>query len=345
MKSVSRFEADLLRMLRALLGHAPAEQAVRVMTSRRDRPRCLSRNAVELVQDTLAKGIVLWFAERGWRVETHLRNDAAVAGRLWERTPNEYRRLEFSAASLEWLIWLTSEHPGTSTWEPTAFELTLADEILLAITIDRLADLPAASSLVEQPVFQTQPLPQLLRAGKFGKTHAGSANFLPWLEPDRAWVLEALQRDLADRWAELEFSKWTMSDWRELQKIGKRQLAVIDRFLGAVEQTHRWDLARFLLEAVRKLLPGVLPRSPWFPNLNVNGLRIADRTAVYDSGLLLFHQLQRLQAWEQNARGVSYIDEHYAASQLWKSDWERLRGPAVSTLASEILSRHVAFRV
>lgn len=345
MKTVSSFEADLLRMLRALLGYAPAEQAVRVITKRRERPKCLSRNAVELVRETLAKGIVLWFAERGWRVETYLRNDAAVTGRLWERAPEEKRQLKFSAASLDWLIWLTSEHPGTSTWDPIAFELSLADEILLAITVDRLADLPAASSLVEQPVFHTQPLPQLLRAGAFGKRHAGSSNFLPWLEPDRGWVLEALQRDLADRWAELEFSKWTMSDWRELQKIGNRQHAVIDRFLGAVEQTHRWDLARFLLEAARKLLPSVLPRNPWFPNLNVEGLRIADRTEVYDSGLLLFHQLQRLQTWEQNARGVSYIDEHYAASQLWKSDWERLHGPAVSALATEILSRHVAFRV
>lgn len=345
MKSVSRFEAEMLRLLRALLGHAPAEQALRIIMRNRERPRCLSRNAVELAQDTLSKGVVLWFAESGWRRETFLRNDSAVTGRLWERTPAADRELDFSRASLDWLIWLTASHPGTSTWEPPVETLTTGDEILLAITFDRLADFPAARTLTDQPIFQSRALPQLLWPEHFGRNFAGAVDFFSWFEPDRVWVLEALQNSLVQRWFDMEHAKCSMVEWEELRQHGQRQSAVLERFLGAVEQTHRWDLARFLLVAAIRLLHRVLPRDPWFPNINLSGLRFADRSAVYDAGLLLLRKVSRLESWEQAARGVGYLDDHYAASQLWKSDWERLNGPAVARTAGEILDRHVAFRV
>src|SRR5205823_1688148 len=55
-KMVSRFEANLLRILRFFLKQAPAEQAMKLINDRMDRPKCLSAAAVELVEDSLSKG-------------------------------------------------------------------------------------------------------------------------------------------------------------------------------------------------------------------------------------------------------------------------------------------------
>ena len=74
MKSVSRFEANLLRLLHYFLQQAPVQQALPLLEAKLDRPRCLSRAAVELVQDALAKGIMLLLVRLGgWR-----RHDDAV---------------------------------------------------------------------------------------------------------------------------------------------------------------------------------------------------------------------------------------------------------------------------
>src|SRR6516162_3110461 len=58
MKTVSRFEANLLRILRSFLQRAPLERALPLVMEPSDRPPCLSRAVVELVQDHLRKGCV-----------------------------------------------------------------------------------------------------------------------------------------------------------------------------------------------------------------------------------------------------------------------------------------------
>src|SRR5262249_29787108 len=60
MKAVSRFEYNLLRILHFFLKRLPLEQVRGILVNKFDReqPRCLSRAAVELVQDALAKGCV-----------------------------------------------------------------------------------------------------------------------------------------------------------------------------------------------------------------------------------------------------------------------------------------------
>ena len=64
MKSVSRFEANLLRLLYYFLQQAPVQQALPLLEAKTDRPRCLSRNAVELVKDALGKGCVRLLEDR-----------------------------------------------------------------------------------------------------------------------------------------------------------------------------------------------------------------------------------------------------------------------------------------
>src|SRR5947209_5453334 len=76
-------------------------------------PACLSRPAVRLVKDALAKGCVFLLARRGgWRVERHLRGGRVAEGRLWQRTPPAELGLTFSRHALEFLVWITAARPG-----------------------------------------------------------------------------------------------------------------------------------------------------------------------------------------------------------------------------------------
>src|SRR5262249_52923398 len=127
MRSVSRFEANLLRVLHCVLGRVPVEQALPIVLSATRLPRCLSRDAVALVQEALAKGCVQWLARNGgWRREKHLRGDLSAEGRLWERTPPNDLALRFSRHALAFLLWLTATRPGRGkfAWPAPVEELT-----------------------------------------------------------------------------------------------------------------------------------------------------------------------------------------------------------------------------
>src|SRR5437868_5323801 len=96
-RSVSRFEHNLLWLLRWFLRQAPAQQALPLLDAKLDRPKCLRRPAVELVKDALGKGCVLLLTKLGgWRRERHLRGEEVREGRLWQRTPPQQLGLTFT---------------------------------------------------------------------------------------------------------------------------------------------------------------------------------------------------------------------------------------------------------
>ena len=55
---------------------------------------------------------------------------------------------------------------------------------------------------------------------------------------------------------------------------------------------------------------------------------MGQRAAVSAAAFAFLRIYERLEQWEQQARSVGYFDEGYAASQLWKADWERFGGAA-----------------
>src|SRR5205807_1103010 len=95
--------------------------------------------------------------------------------------------------------------------------------------------------------------------------------------------------------------------------------------------------ARFLLRVLAELLAEGVAAKQWLGSLKNAGPRLADRTATHRAALVLLHQLERLRRWSQQARAVSYFDETYAASQLWKADWEQYQGDALWARAQRIL--------
>ena len=152
MKAVSRFEADLLHLLHAVLGRAPRDEALKIVLQERDRPPCLSRVAVELIQDTLARGCVWRLAREGvWRRARYLRGDRIASGRLWERTPPEELGLRFSGQTLDFLIRLTAYLPGDRPPRSAPYdaEPTVGDSLLHFFAYEALRETPAADPLAE----------------------------------------------------------------------------------------------------------------------------------------------------------------------------------------------------
>jgi hypothetical protein len=339
--SLSRFEANLLRILRYVLRRFPAERATPLIYQSLPRPSCLRRAAVRLVQDTLARGVPLLLARGGgWRRERHLRGGQRVEGRLWERTPPQELALTFSRQALELLLWLTAENPADRKphwWRPNLETLTEGDELLFLYTLGSLSA-PVPAAVLTNVGFANLGLCRLFYPNHFAALPAETAwSMKRWTDGLGACVLEALQTELERRWLDTEQAKGRETSWQALQALGREQGRVLQAFVAAVERAGRLDLARFLLRVLAELLPEGVTAQRWLGALKNAGPRIADRTETHRAALVLLHTLERLRHWSLQARTVSYFDETYAASQLWKADWEQFQGDVLWTRAQRIL--------
>jgi hypothetical protein len=355
--AVSRFEANLVRILRFFLRQVPAEQALPLVDLRATRPNCLSAACVHLVRDSLAKGCVLRLARGGgWRPVRHLRQGEAVAGRLWQRHPVGELALGFTAHALEFLIWVTADRPADprSAWAPPDAELTPADRFLLYLAYDALRGEPQmASAMQGRPVFARNGLIRLAFPEDFtGARMEVPIDFAPWTAGLGATILEALQPELAERWLTTEAGKGQIGDWLRLRGLGQSQERTLAAFCDALEAANRRDLARFLLVVSSELLgamdaPGV-QRSPGYWIGGLQGPlppRLADRIETQRSALAVLRHLDRLRQWDRWGRTIDYYHDDRAAAVLWMSDWERYRGDERTEQAQEILRQVEPLRV
>ena len=105
MRSVSRFESNLLRILHSFLDQSDVSHVLSAIKRPESPPPCLSRDAVELVKQSLRNGTVTLLArEGGWAQSRHLRDDQIREGNLWQRTEPSELGLDFSPHSLDFLI-------------------------------------------------------------------------------------------------------------------------------------------------------------------------------------------------------------------------------------------------
>ncbi|HKB35008.1 MAG TPA: hypothetical protein VKD72_01055 [Gemmataceae bacterium] len=341
MKSVSRFEANLLRLLHYFLQQAPVQQALPLLEARIDRPKCLSRSAVELVQDALAKGCVLLLVRHGgWRRERFLRNEKPVEGRLWERSKPQDLGLSFTRNTLDFLVWVTAKKPTEDKkgWQPPHAALTEGDLLLLYFAYEALRGNDMGTELIRRQPLAAHGLCWLAFPEDFARANVSERpDFGPWTSGLGAAIIEALQPVLADRWVQMEIDKGRLVQWQHMRDLGQAQEKALDGFLAAVEAAGRQDLARFLLQASMRLLTPNATPAMWTGNLRQQAPRLADRAETYRGALAFLRQLPRLQEWERRARSVGYWDEGYAASQLWKADWERFQGDEVTERAQNII--------
>jgi len=339
---VSPFEGKLLRVLHCFLGQVPLEQALPVIAEQSPRPPALSRACVELVQESLAKGCLLYLVRAGgWRRDRFLRNGQPRDGRLWDRSPPEELALTFSRHALEFLIWITAQKTGDTEppLRPPDAELTPADRLLLFLAHEALRDTEAAAPLRAKPAFANHGLLRLAYPDDYAGTSA-EPDFAPWVTGLGAVILEALQPWLAARWTKLVRGQAHVGDWPALAAQGAEEERVLSAFTVAAEKANRPDVTRFILHAAGTLLTSDVQANAFFAGLQGTGpAKLADRLEVHRRALALPRHLERLQAWERRARGVGFLDEDYAVSQLWKSDWERLNGDELTDRARALVKQ------
>jgi hypothetical protein len=344
--TVSRFEYNLLRLLRAVVTNAPAEQTASLVYSKLTAPPCLGRAAVRLAEDTLAKGLVLYLTRAGgWRRERFVRGTGAATGRVWDRVPLDERALTFSQHTLGFLVWLTAEKPAEckEPWDAPPAELTAGDELFLALALDSLRPLADVGPVLSQRAAARQnPLAWLFAPGDFVTGDEPTPpSFEPWTTGTRAAILECLQPVLAARWLAGERSKGQICEWKRMRQQGQAEAATLASFLVACEAAGRPDLARFLLSVAKAILPaGELTPAYWTGGLQGPGpARLADRLATQRAALAVPRQLETLQRWDRQARAVGYFDEGYEASQVWKAEWEAAGGDELTARARRLLEQ------
>jgi hypothetical protein len=337
MKSVSRFEANLLGILQCLLQRAPRQRALQLIGELLPSP-CLSRMAVELIQDHLSKGCVWLLARTGWRRERHLRDSQIQEGRLWARTPPEELALSFSRHSVEFLLWLAvgNSPEEKARWKPAAQDLASGDRLLLYWAFQALRDTEVIKRLRRNECFTGDALCRLAFPEEFAHVET-LPDWNPWTTGVGSCILEALQLPLSERWLQLESEKEQIVDCKRMRDLGRSQERVLRSFGDALTVAQRPDLARFLLRALSLLLRDKPPVRRWIGNLDVRTLRLADRLETYRAALALVKHSEALREWERQARLVSYFEDGYAASQLWKSDWEHFAGEEICEHGRRIL--------
>jgi FtsH ternary system domain X6 len=351
-KSVSRFEANLLRILRFFLKQVPAEQAARLVHERFERPRCLSSDAVYLAKDSLSKGCVLYLARAGgWKRDRFLRTGEPKFGRLWERSPVEKLTLSFSRHALDFLMWVTANRPKEErpVWTTDDSDQTVADRLLFFLAYEAVRpDADAAAALRSSPAFGGNALVWLTHPNDFaGEPQMAVPSFDVWLTEPGSLLLEALQPVLEHRWLEIERTKGQVGNWADLNQQGQVQSRVIEAFAEAVNRAGRRDLVRFLLVVMcRVLTTPDMPPTFWTGGLQGSGPpRLADRLETQRNALSLLRNVERLRSWERDARRSGYLDEDYAASKFWLGEWERFDMTTIADRAQRVLQQVEPLRI
>ena len=346
-KQVSRFEANLLQILQYLLRRGPDAKAFEWIRQTLEPPPCLSPTVVDLVKSTLARGTVaILTRSSGWWKERHLQGEAVVTGRLWERYAPAELGLSFSEAPLEFLIWLTAKNPDAEKlrW-PKIRRQTIGDQLFFYLAYRQSCGPVSRKSwdgkgYFGKMLFVGSPIRMALRWAPTQKTKSIFRHGLRGLAlPFWKHCSRNIRTD-GWKWSEIKGILSTgiaCKNWRAEERT-------LDVFLTSLEQSHRPDLVRFLFPVLHELLPENANVQGWTEKLRATGIRLADCAETYRAALAVVRILGRLKRWRVRWRGVGYFDEHYASSQLWKSEWERWHGETLARRARVLLETVDTFR-
>ncbi|HEY2783694.1 MAG TPA: hypothetical protein VGJ05_01860 [Fimbriiglobus sp.] len=344
-RSLSRFEYNLVRLLHFFLGQLPAEQAQPLLIERRVPPPCLSADCVHLVKDSLAKGCALFLVRAGgWRNDRYLHRGTPVPGRVWQRIPLEDRLLSFSRVVLDFLIWITAEKPSESTkpWTASTTAQTCGDELFFLLVFEAIRSNPTVfPALSDSSIFADNPLCRLAYPADFvSHVKLATPRFEECFSPPRAAILECLQPWLAARWLRVEREAGRETDWARLARRGRAVTAVSDAYLTEAEKHDRRDLARFVLRASSAILTvPEIGADFWSGSLQGEGPpRLQERIDARRAAMAVPGLFETLENWTRSARSVGYFDEGYAASQMWKEDWEAAKGDEAAETAKRVLA-------
>lgn len=336
MKRVAASEFEMLTIARALF-ESPRRRRPAILASllrqTRKLPSGVGPTALELMRDTMAKGVVLALINRGgWRRAPSLQQREVVTGRLWER--HAPPGLHISPFAMELCRWLTSEPLRIGKCAPlTARPVTIADEFVLYLALDLTRRAGCAAGLREQAAVRASALCWLGFADLLGPGAGQSASFppadisvyafAPWTSGAGAMFLESLQWDLAERWVRAERDKSRLAEPARLIALGRIQDAVLRAYFGAIQGAERLDLSRFIITAAHLLLAERGNSESWQPALDGSGsLRM--RSDARRAAVALLRNLRTVRLWVDQASSARFFDDEYDASQLLLRIWEPL---------------------
>jgi hypothetical protein len=329
---VAGSEARLLHLARALVG-AEQHRYLPLLRQKQKFGDRIGPTAMGLLKQTLARGIVQQLLRRGgWQTRRTLGPQGPVRGRLWERH-RPLPPLHFGPASFALLAWLVREDVVKPNQELRRLpDTTIADDLLHYFAVEHL--LRVGGRPQEHPAFRRSPLVALGYPDVLARD-AGSdllaADFSD-LAGKHAFVLEALQPDLAQRWIEMERSKGTIESLDAMIRLGEAQRHVLDRLFTALEQATppRRELASFVVEAGDVLLRRGPDRRWWTAGLDTRA-PLAARQRAFTASASLLIALTRLSRWVDDAGLVAHFDDDYEAAQMLLANWQFMRQrPTVS---------------
>jgi hypothetical protein len=334
-------ETDLLTIARALVSAEP-EAAVDASLAAEARVKLLRPRAMEVLEDTLAKGAVFALARLGG-ARAIIRPDGGSAkpARVYDVRPVPH--LAFGRYTFELLRWLTRTPLGLSTVRPfVLMPETIGDELVGYLALRLVAGRRFEATVAAQPGL-TGALAWLGFArpiARYCMEPATPAFDALLASAEGRLVVECLAGDLAQRWA--ASIGWRGKDLLELEvaaRIGMRERTTLDMFIDAAAKADRWDLATFLVEAARLALPpGVRPEliaQRASPPVRPGGTLRA-RTEARQRAGALFHVLPRIARHYEDLSLVRFIDDGYDVAQATLSSWSPLgregfaRGAAVA---------------
>jgi hypothetical protein len=343
-RSVSRFEAILVRMLRTFMNPPAGESSLtqpKMAAGKLTIPRGLSADCLHLVRETLSKGCVQYLSrEGGWRRGRFLRDGKRVEGRLWERSTTRDLALSFSGQTIKFLMWLTAGRPDAAKiWNPSASDLTVGDQFLMFLAYEAFRGHEAQQTFRAKSQFVCHGLVRLFFPEDFIGAAAAEIDCKTWTQGVGSNILEALQPRLQRRLLEVERAKAGIGDWGRLRGLGQSQDQALAAFMSACESAKRPDLARPLLAALGELLSRDLTPAFWNGGLVADRAptRLADRVETQRQALVLLRYAEQLAGWSNRYAGTSYFDEDYQIAQSWLSDWELYRGEELTAVSWQLL--------
>jgi hypothetical protein len=332
---VAQSEHDTIMLARALVaGPESSDDIWALLCATRQVAPKIGPTCASLLEDTLRQVWRALWQRGGTRPGVSYTPDAPgsaqrpARGRLWERyQPVE---LAFSSATLRLLRWLVQtpfSAPASTIPTLPAAKLTVGDQVMVYFALDAARATPALRVIAEQPFVQAAPLAWLGFSSYLTIGEQRVPSFDSLTEGVGPIIIEALSEELARRWQASEIAKRSMTDPTELIALGEAQDAVLTGFLDACDRSRRRDLAGFVLDAIAPLIErDVMPAPGQLDTSAPLSMRAQARTSA---GSLL-RAVIRWNDWDQQHRGVRFIDDDYAISQLLLGRFERIGSAGIA---------------
>jgi hypothetical protein len=316
---VASSENDMILIARALT--APHQYDVwGLIAGARTMPAKIGPTAAGLIGDAFSQIWPALWKRDGARPGASVTNGGIVRGRGWER--HSPPALKFTTASIAILRWMIANGlAGSNVEKLPAQKLALGDQIVIYLALDITAGTPAQTIVARQPFVRAAPLVWLGYANLMAAGSADPPAFDELVTGVGAIVVEALQRDFAERWRAVELGKRSITEPEALVALGAAQDATLTGFMAACDKAGRRDLAGWVLDAaLPQLERGVPPIPTDLDPTKPLSLRAAARNAA---GALL-RGVAKWQEWDDRHRGVRFLDDDYQAAQLLLARFERV---------------------